>query len=405
MVRRCAVRDCPSTDLTTLCHRFPRKTHMAEMWQQSLHLLHISLPELYLKKVVCTLHFTADDYRNELSKNLNVTAVPTTIQHSRQRAATDSEEPPKIVQPHDLNFSEFVESATVSAGEESCEEHIREEEEEEIDEQRTNDKSDMISLADGKLSDVGPDQIAVDDDDPGQFYQDDSNMNYDTGDLSFPDPCKDLPNFSTSDFLLEPPEALDSLPEVVSDQQQQQDIAVSDDQFVYIMEVPTPTLEDDDPPAVLLDTNEGHASAGHQVRVSIEDGQLVFQTTNHEESSSFGNYQLVSTSPTSFGFDIGQQLQEEMQQMASEEPEEYHPTEAPAASAGPALFRPKEADEDDVFTDEMRLYNEMSKKSLVQLMVKANGKIRELEERLETIEAAHSKVLGSLELFRNVLRP
>lgn len=403
MVRRCAVLDCTSTDLTTLSHRFPRKGRMAEIWQQSLDLAHIPLSELYQKNVVCTLHFTATDYRNEMSKNLNATAIPVVGSRQADSITTiNANQSPKL-HPHELNFTEVEE-----------EERFRDDEFEEptTTTTTTSNKDDDAISSDDKPTeerDDGVDQIIAKETE--LFYQDDSNMNYDTGDLSFPDPCKDLPDFSTSDFMLEPPDLLDNLPseEPINNHQEINDAA--DDQFVYIMEVPTPATPEDhhhqQPSGDLAskedDTSSTIADGGHQVRVSIEDGQLVvFQTTTSSEES-FGNYRLVSTSP-SFNFEIDQRRfhSGEIQQMASSSQEEDY---LPAGRASSVVYHQEEEDEDDVFTDEMRLYNEMSKKSLVQLMVKANGKIRELEERLETIESAHSKVLGSLELFRNVLRP
>lgn len=55
-------------------------------------------------------------------------------------------------------------------------------------------------------------------------------------------------------------------------------------------------------------------------------------------------------------------------------------------------------------TVEVRLYNEMSKRSLIQLLVAANTRIADLEQRLASIESAHAKVLGSLDVFRSVLK-
>lgn len=401
MVRRCAVQNCSSTDRKILCHRFPRKSHLAEVWQQRLDLAHISLSDLCQKTVVCTLHFTSNDYRNKQSKNLNMTAIPiSTIRQTNKDSVNDDQDGSEFhlaIDPRAMNFEELpVNAANV--------ELLHEESDKE--ERITAIESDRISLYDrsSEGKDIRTDQET--DDDPDAYFQDDSNMNYDTGDFSFPDPCKDLPDFATSDFLLEPPEIMDRIPDSEAVQSNHhQAISVVDDQFLYIMEVPT-QLEDDQQTSetVVLDSKKEDTSGG-QVRVSIEDGQLVFQTSNPQ---SFGDYQLVSDTSPAFDFEIAQQLQDEMQQMTNDEDDLIPVVNATTTDGPTMLYQHQEQrvdDDDDVITDEMRLYNEMSKKSLVQLMVKANSKIRELEERLETIELAHSKVLGSLELFRNVLRP
>lgn len=77
MVRPCVVPFCTSTDLTILCHRFPKRKEVFEQWQNSLN-LHAEEPERLLQRfVVCTLHFKPSDYRNPKSRMLNAVAVPT----------------------------------------------------------------------------------------------------------------------------------------------------------------------------------------------------------------------------------------------------------------------------------------------------------------------------------------
>uniref|UniRef100_A0A0K8TQK9 THAP-type domain-containing protein n=1 Tax=Tabanus bromius TaxID=304241 RepID=A0A0K8TQK9_TABBR len=78
MVRMCIVENCDSNDMKILCHRFPSKKILAEMWLESLHLQGYSFEELN-KYVVCTLHFDPKDYRNAESNYLNSTAVPRLI--------------------------------------------------------------------------------------------------------------------------------------------------------------------------------------------------------------------------------------------------------------------------------------------------------------------------------------
>ncbi|KAG4073166.1 hypothetical protein HA402_002555 [Bradysia odoriphaga] len=75
MGRRCVVPSCPSTDLTMLVHRFPRKHCTA--WQKSLQLNSYAVKDLLDKYVVCAHHFRLSDYRHRESKHLNTTAIPT----------------------------------------------------------------------------------------------------------------------------------------------------------------------------------------------------------------------------------------------------------------------------------------------------------------------------------------
>lgn len=416
MVRRCAVPDCTSTDSNSLCHRFPCKTHLAAVWQQSLDLTHIPVSELYLRFVVCTIHFTATDYRNELSKNLNVTAVPRLFRplcaialcDAADVADDDDDDDNQLnsaptISPHDLNFTEYDELPPASSTTNDEDQMLDELYEEHL----STSHNDAIASSEYESTANTDAKVENNLSDPEPFQPDDNTMNYDTGDLSFPDPCKDLPDFATSDFLLEAPTILEDQMPSLPDTTNHLD-TVADDQFVYVMQVTPPPTEH--PPIDFMAATsdiDGVDLAAAQVRVSIEDGQLVFQTGS--DGSSFGDFQLVGSSASpSFAFQIDQQQLSERQDVPNNhEPvllvHEQYVAPAGGASCPPAMY--KDDDDDDVFTDEMRLYNEMSKKSLVQLMVKANKKIHELEERLETIESAHAKVLGSLELFRSVLRP
>lgn len=83
MVRHCAIPSCRSTDLTILCHRFPKRKDAFDQWQSSLQLEHIDADLLMQRFVVCTLHFKATDYRNSNSRMLNAVAVPTLIHYDK----------------------------------------------------------------------------------------------------------------------------------------------------------------------------------------------------------------------------------------------------------------------------------------------------------------------------------
>lgn len=76
MVRRCVVDGCSESDKTMLAHRFPKTGDMANKWQKALNVENYSIDDLTKKFVVCTKHFTASAYRNEISCCLNTTSVP-----------------------------------------------------------------------------------------------------------------------------------------------------------------------------------------------------------------------------------------------------------------------------------------------------------------------------------------
>lgn len=76
MVRRCCVHECSSSDKSILAHRFPKTIAMAVRWQKALDLQRHPLDELQKRFVVCTKHFAAASYRNEISNCLNTTSVP-----------------------------------------------------------------------------------------------------------------------------------------------------------------------------------------------------------------------------------------------------------------------------------------------------------------------------------------
>ncbi|KXJ68718.1 hypothetical protein RP20_CCG002020 [Aedes albopictus] len=77
MVRHCAVPSCKNTDLTILCHRFPKRKDAFHQWQSSLCLDDFDANLLMQRFVVCTHHFKQSDYRNANSRMLNAVAVPT----------------------------------------------------------------------------------------------------------------------------------------------------------------------------------------------------------------------------------------------------------------------------------------------------------------------------------------
>lgn len=89
MVRRCCVQGCPESDKSIIAHRFPKTASMAVKWQEALDLQRLTLDELQKRFVVCTKHFSASSYRNELSNCLNTTAIPSLNQNlCNERAYT-----------------------------------------------------------------------------------------------------------------------------------------------------------------------------------------------------------------------------------------------------------------------------------------------------------------------------
>lgn len=82
MVRRCPVGNCRETDHTILAHRFPHNLEIAKKWQETLNLQEYSVDELFKKFVVCTKHFKASAYRNEISNSLNTTALPNLLKNT-----------------------------------------------------------------------------------------------------------------------------------------------------------------------------------------------------------------------------------------------------------------------------------------------------------------------------------
>lgn len=85
MVRRCIVHGCSESDKTMLAHRFPKTGDMATKWQKALNVGDYSIDDLTKKFVVCTKHFTASAYRNEISCCLNTTSVPNLSENTCNR--------------------------------------------------------------------------------------------------------------------------------------------------------------------------------------------------------------------------------------------------------------------------------------------------------------------------------
>lgn len=84
MVRYCIIENCTETDVTVLAHRFPKKLDHRIKWQEALNLQDHDLNVLYNKYVVCLNHFKPSDYRNQISKHLNSTAIPHLPKNSRK---------------------------------------------------------------------------------------------------------------------------------------------------------------------------------------------------------------------------------------------------------------------------------------------------------------------------------
>lgn len=95
MVRYCIVEDCKESDVSILAHRFPKKMDKRIMWQKTLNLEDYDLDLLFNKYVVCKNHFYPSDYRNPISKHLNVTATPHLQSQSRKGSSTTKIQPSK----------------------------------------------------------------------------------------------------------------------------------------------------------------------------------------------------------------------------------------------------------------------------------------------------------------------
>lgn len=98
MVRNCVVQTCSESDKTILAHRFPKVLDNRKKWQDSLGLQDYDLEQLYNKYVVCINHFRPSDYRNAVSKHLNVTAVPHLSSRRIEKVLDKTSQPISIVE-------------------------------------------------------------------------------------------------------------------------------------------------------------------------------------------------------------------------------------------------------------------------------------------------------------------
>lgn len=428
MVRRCAVTDCPSNDATTISHRFPRNQDMAIKWQESLSLGHIELWHLMQKFVVCTDHFAPSDYRNIQSKHLNKMAIPQTKRPDMvdrlivevDYEDTDDNRPEHVMELvdsvdeacepqldyeavatatyfglHDiqsegavlmnladnLNFEEYIAddtptytSATVdtpqmqSAPAEPHDIDPAEQHQHHVVEQSNFEPADHHHQSpQQQTTPIIPQSLDVQSYLAHQLQTDDQHQDL-IMQMDFSDPCHDL---------LELPDQLLVAGSVDQDQSDDE----NSDSYVYVMEMHVPDVVSDRLPTVLLDDDS------HDSKFAINQSTPVMITDLQTECA------IVAETTTTVDEVAINCLLSALAEPDVEQPQRHD------ASAD---------DEDEPYalrdTAEVRLYNEMSKRSLIQLLVAANVRIRDLEQRLGTIESAHAKVLGSLEIFRSVLK-
>lgn len=451
---------CPNTDATTVSHRFPRKRDLAQKWQHSLRLSHIDLDLLLQKFVVCTKHFQRTDYRNALSKHLNYTAVPRvepSPQRTYSRSGSDVDndvlevnmenvgneqrhrvvnlcivddrhrmvyeyddgdlttieatavDTNSITQPEDLNFEEYITETTDNGN-------------------YAMDTSTTAAVCDGVsvtyLTHVTA-ECTKTSNDPRQLS---NNIEICALGVDLADTNEkasgmqqqrfveqiDLPNsLLVSAAVSSEPEAVDNDDDEeieTGSADQHSDIT---DSYVYVLEMNMPDVGSTDAsvgshhhavcsnvlslPNVLLSGDDCSQDSMLGADVKLDQQPPLLATTDEAHDA------RIATSDTNTSA-ISSLLSALIDNDLA--PPSISGTGATSAVAADATATVDYEEEPYALHDtvEVRLYNEMSKRSLIQLLVAANGRIRDLEQRLGTIESAHNKVLSSLELFRSILK-
>lgn len=473
MGRRCVVPNCPSTDATSLSHRFPRKHEHALKWLNSLDLMHIPIEQLN-RFVVCTKHFANSDYRNAQSKSLNFVAVPHgrsaekdatdveydshdndgNVDHHLQQHAHDKQ---TALNEYANGRSEHrIEHHYPNANDDNNCDHPHANNEETMQVQHhqqqdsaTTDRSPNVQPFDHNFEEC----IIYDSGENNGYIMDDGVIVFNSGSEAVVTNVKDDETTTTSgsnhlheckvNAVLQTSQSSSSASELLQHHRSpddnvqidyttmeldqyltiankcyqptngaQHDTHSSDEAFVYVMEL---NLSDDTNAALVplandANTNDHSISATNVV--SDQSDQMVCTIKQPEITSSSDNSSIIASSlPSSLTID-NTDGRIQLQQQANIETTPDINAILSALTAQQLIHQQvstnHDYNDDEPYalhdTAEVRLYNEMSKRSLIQLLVAANGRIRDLEQRLSTIESAHSKVLGSLELFRSVLQ-
>lgn len=110
-MRNCAVQNCPNSDLTVLCHRFPKNRNSAQQWQSTLNLDHVPLDTLISKYTICYKHFNTTDYRNVASNSLNTNAIPQLQPNNPRKYASKNKKTHDQIELHQL--ATIVSSQTI----------------------------------------------------------------------------------------------------------------------------------------------------------------------------------------------------------------------------------------------------------------------------------------------------
>lgn len=440
-----------------MSHRFPRKRDQALKWQHSLNLEHISVEHLMHKFVVCTKHFVDSDYRNALSKNLNYNALP-----QRRKDAENDDGPtdeqyadeygletgieqleahPNGNDADDDHGVTAEEASTTAAGQQTYdrffEEYITHDGTIENGSSVVDDALIMYDHCEEPCPMRTPERNNLQTEEApssssNQQFTEPTSLEESKEHILFNTSSHQAPLLSGYNHLLQqhhdihashdehlmdcsvgshPTHDLDGLEQYLTigdkcNGPKKNDAEdADDDAYVYVMEISNPDGSKhngaDLPVAFLLNDGCGDASdqmfSGSAPLEIPPSSSLVDENTiqpdRRDDDTTDVNAMLsvVASAQQSVPDPVlapDQQLQHQQQQ------QQPHYID--------------DADDDEPYalrdTEEVRLYNEMSKRSLIQLLVAANVRIRDLEQRLGTIESAHSKVLGSLELFRSVLK-
>lgn len=465
-MRPCAVAGCPSTcaDKWQTSHRFPKRPSLAQRWQQRLQLENIPLPVLQRKYVVCTQHFDRSAYRNPESKHLNVTALPRALDGSEDSeyvsTAPVAEEASIVIdmeteqQPiaagderlsiHEINMMlpEVEHSTRIGS---YAEDELLDDpndclvEGEEMDnEMFCNDEQILsaedrigVTVADGQQPTVylmNTDDDHHDDDESGTELNQDSaqtllqptpqaadilttthkiQQQNPSSTILSTQPVPQHHHFSSTTLIGELPEQLlNGAALHVSDDVDDDGCFETDinggDQYVYVLEMNMPVLNVADlqqQPQLPHHRQQTpiHSNCGNrlpEVSIDTHAGATYDSVTRLPSTPTASSIVAASTTLIDQSDAISNLLSAltDTQQQATE-----------TTQNSPAID-----DDEEPYalhdTVEVRLYNEMSKRSLIQLLVAANGRIRDLEQRVATMEAVHARVLGSLDMVRSVLK-
>lgn len=447
MVRNCVVPDCPNTDTNTVSHRFPRKRDVAEKWQRSLHLCHIDLDMLLHKFVVCSKHFERTDYRNALSKHLNSTAVPRADPSSPQIYSLSGDAEPGSDVDNDVLEVDMDE---IAVHHNQPEQHVLGlciADSEATEDQMLYEMSTIFETSNATAPSTLPEEMNFEEyitanTDIETYALANTSATATANDTSIPylthtNDCTEtssncLLNAEPPDDDYQPLDAEQSDDSMKNNSELQQRyvelIDLNNQLLVATDAAARQAAEDDDDEAIEA------GSADHQS--DINDSYVYVLEMNMPVSSSDTNgnqHHSVCSSdqlPAALLSDDDCSQRDATNNVQHQQQSVLIATPGADAIAGtgeketaaiscllsaltdtdltPLGAATTDDNDEEPYalhdTVEVRLYNEMSKRSLIQLLVAANARISDLENRLGTIESAHTKVLNSLELFRSVLK-